>query len=116
MKVYSKQEVRALRRGPSLYAPVIVNFPSGRTMLFHDVEGGSIRIADDVTAADASYIWVPYQASQRSTASDAKQYTIKGSTGTAYTVTVRFKQWSCTCSGFGFRKRCKHFEQAKKLC
>ena len=49
MKVYTKQEVKAMRRGPSLYAPVIVNFLSGRTMLFHDAEGGSIRIADDVT-------------------------------------------------------------------
>lgn len=115
MKVYTKQEVRAMRRGPSLYAPVIVNFPSGRTMLFHDAAGGSIRIADDVTSEDSTFIWVPYQATQRSIATDAKQYTIKGSTGTLYTVTVRFKQWSCTCSGFGFRKRCKHVEQAKQL-
>ena len=115
MKIYTKQEVRAMRRGPSLYAPVIVNFPSGRTMLFHDAAGGSIRIADDVTSEDSTFIWVPYQATQRSIATDAKQYTINGSTGTPYTVTVRFKQWSCTCSGFGFRKRCKHVEQAKQL-
>lgn len=115
MKVYTKQEVRAMRRGPSLYAPVIVNFLSGRTMLFHDAEGGSIRIADDVTPEDASHIWVRYQATQRDIPTDHKQFTIKGSTGTAYTVTVRFKQWSCTCSGFGFRKRCKHVEQAKQL-
>ena len=115
MKVYTKQEVRAMRRGPSLYAPVIVNFISGRTMLFHDAEGGSVRIADDVTAEDASYIWVRYQAKQRDIPTDTRQFTIKGSTGTAYTVIVRFKQWSCTCSGFGFRKRCKHVEQAKQL-
>ena len=115
MKVYTKQEVRAMHRGPSLYAPVIVNFISGRTMLFHDAEGGSVRITDDVTVEDASYIWVGYQAKQRDILTDNKQFTIKGSTGAAYTVTVRFKHWSCTCSGFGFRKRCKHVEQAKQL-
>ena len=65
VKVYTKDEVRSLRRGPSLYPPVIVNFLSGRTMLFHDTEGGSIRIADDVTADDSSSIWVRYQPGQK---------------------------------------------------
>lgn len=30
-----------------------------------------------------------------------------------YTVTYEKNQWYCTCTGFGFRRRCKHIENAK---
>ena len=113
VKVYTKDEVRSLRRGPSLYPPVIVNFLSGRTMLFHDTEGGSIRIADDVTADDSSSIWVRYQPGQK-TLNGNVQFNIASTSGSAYTVTLQDNQWSCTCAGFGFRKRCRHLEEAKQ--
>ena len=113
VKVYTKDEVRSLRRGPSLYPPVIVNFLSGRTMLFHDTEGGSIRIADDVTADDSSSIWVRYQPGQK-TLNGNVQFNIASTSGSAYTVTLQDNRWSCTCAGFGFRKRCRHLEEAKQ--
>lgn len=113
VKVYTKDEVRSLRRGPSLYPPVIVNFLSGRSMLFHDTEGGSIRIADDVTAEDSSSIWVRYQPGQK-TLNGNVQFNIASSSGSTYTVTLQDNRWSCTCAGFGFRKRCRHLEEAKQ--
>lgn len=36
---------------------------------------------------------------------------VKGSRGTNYTVSLRQGQWSCTCPGFGWRRRCKHIEE-----
>ena len=36
---------------------------------------------------------------------------VKGSKGTEYTVNLRQGQWSCTCPGFGWRRRCKHVEE-----
>lgn len=112
-QIYSKQQVRSLKRGESLYPPIIVNFISGRVMLFHDVEGGKIRIADDVTPDDANFIWKRRQFKQRAFNGDA-QYQIASSSGSTYTVTLQNARWSCTCAGFGFRKRCRHLEQAKQ--
>lgn len=112
-RIYSKQQVRSLKRGESLYPPIIVNFISGRVMLFHDAEGGKIRIADDVTPDDADFIWVKRQFKQRVFNGDA-QYQIASSSGSTYTVTLQNNNWACTCAGFGFRKRCRHLEQAKQ--
>jgi len=111
--IHSKQQVRSMRRGESLFPPIIVNFITGRTMIFHDAEGGSIRVAEDVTAEDANAIWIRRQFKQRVFNGDA-QYQIASSSGSTYTVTLQNARWSCTCAGFGFRKRCRHLEQAKQ--
>jgi len=37
-----------------------------------------------------------------------KTFTVKGSKGDTYTVTVNSGKSHCTCSGFQFRKSCKH--------
>ena len=36
---------------------------------------------------------------------------VKGSRGADYRVSLRQGQWSCTCPGFGWRRRCKHVEE-----
>ena len=40
--------------------------------------------------------------------SDIKVYTVAGSKGNTYTVTAGPKSITCDCSGFQFRKSCKH--------
>jgi len=42
---------------------------------------------------------------------DAKTWTVKGSKGDSYTVSKVSTKWSCTCSGFQFRKMCKHVKE-----
>lgn len=40
---------------------------------------------------------------------------VKASKGNIYyKVESRANQWSCTCTGFGFRRKCKHVEQVKQ--
>lgn len=43
--------------------------------------------------------------------SAVKTFTIKGSKGDVYTVTVDSGKSHCTCSGFQFRKSCKHVKE-----
>jgi len=43
--------------------------------------------------------------------SAVKTFTVKGSKGDTYTVTVNSGASHCTCSGFQFRKSCKHVKE-----
>jgi hypothetical protein len=40
-----------------------------------------------------------------------KSWTVTGSKGDVYTVTQTGTRWNCTCSGFQFRKACKHVKE-----
>lgn len=41
---------------------------------------------------------------------NTKTWQIAGSKGAIYTVTRKFNRYSCTCTGFQFRKHCKHID------
>ena len=38
-------------------------------------------------------------------------WTVAGSKGSEYTVSLELGTWSCSCSGFKFRNRCRHVEE-----
>lgn len=38
-------------------------------------------------------------------------FIVDGSKGSKYTVTKNKNTWSCSCTGFGFRKTCKHITE-----
>ena len=40
-----------------------------------------------------------------------ESWQVTGSRGSSYTVSLRQGQWSCSCPGFGWRRRCKHVEE-----
>jgi hypothetical protein len=46
--------------------------------------------------------------------STARTIMVQGSTGKSYTLTEQGKSWTCTCSGFSFRGKCKHLESVPK--
>jgi len=115
-KIYTKEEIRSMKRGPSLFPPIIVNFLSGRTMIFHDKEGGSVRITEDVTPEDSSYIWVRLEEHREAQPfTGGKTFDIPSSKGSSYTVILHShnNSWTCSCPGFGFRRRCRHVDEAK---
>jgi len=43
-----------------------------------------------------------------------KTWIVKGSKGDCYTVTKSDNKLTCTCTGFQFRRRCKHLDVASK--
>lgn len=49
-----------------------------------------------------------------STSKPAISATVAGSKGNLYNVSFSDDSWHCTCSGFAFRKDCKHIEQVTK--
>lgn len=48
-----------------------------------------------------------------STTPTNESWTVQGSNGSTYTVTLDRGGYECTCPGFQFRRSCKHVEQKK---
>lgn len=46
------------------------------------------------------------------TKSDIKTFKVKGSKGDEYVVTIGNGKMNCTCSGFQFRRNCKHVKES----
>jgi hypothetical protein len=42
---------------------------------------------------------------------DTQIWTVDGSRGSKYTVVRTRNKWTCTCSGFQFRKSCRHIQE-----
>jgi len=42
-----------------------------------------------------------------------KVWSIEGSKGSLYTIKLSDGAYSCTCPGFGFRRKCRHIEGVK---
>jgi uncharacterized Zn finger protein len=45
---------------------------------------------------------------------EGRVWTVKGSKGDEYKVSELNGNWSCTCSGFKFRGKCKHEESVRQ--
>lgn len=41
-------------------------------------------------------------------------WTVTGSKGDSYTVSLDAGRWSCTCPGHGFRHKCRHVDEISK--
>jgi hypothetical protein len=92
--------------------PSIISLPSGRHAVY---PGGSwYPISDDVTLEDVQSRWSKWQPEQnKKQQTDQNQWHISGSKGNTYTVMLEAGRWSCTCAGFGFRRKCRHVEEIK---
>lgn len=49
--------------------------------------------------------------SLREVNTDVRTFEVSGSKGNKYTVTSSSRGWTCTCTGFQFRKQCKHIAE-----
>jgi hypothetical protein len=44
---------------------------------------------------------------------NGQTWTVSGSKGDQYTVSLNGSRWSCTCPGHGFRGRCRHVDELR---
>jgi hypothetical protein len=76
--------------------------------------GGTwIHIPNDMTFDEVQLGWVDLRPVVKKSNDIYKE--VKSSKGkTTYKVSFRSGSWGCTCSGFGFRRKCTHIESVKK--
>ena len=99
--------------------PVIVKMPpcladtaSGR----YAISGSTwIRVPDDTRFEDLDKYMV-YERKAPVSPPDAsvRSWAVVGSKGAHYTVRANQGRYTCSCPGFGWRRKCKHIEQVKK--
>jgi hypothetical protein len=93
----------------SMWHPTIIKGVQGRYAVF-----GSkwFRVDDSFTFEDALKHWEPER--KKAVTPKENSWKVKNSKGNGY-YTVSFNSvWNCTCTGFGFRRDCKHVQQIKK--
>lgn len=56
----------------------------------------------------------PVKSTKKTAKNKTKTFSVEGSKGKKYTVTLDGNQASCTCPGFQFRKTCKHVTEILK--
>lgn len=52
-----------------------------------------------------------FQVEEKEARPVGRNWTVEGSKGNEYTVSLELGTWTCTCSGFKFRNRCRHVEE-----
>lgn len=97
------------------WPPLLANMPSGR----YAISGGTwLRVPED-TAFEDLHLWMVVKPLESAPAPTAGQtWTVRGSKGDEYTVTQSASDsrqifFSCTCVGYGYRRKCKHIEGIK---
>ncbi len=72
-----------------------------------------VPVPDGTTREDLPrYMVVKRPEAAVSPLSDSWQ--VQGSKGNTYTVRSQGGQWTCTCAGFGWRRKCRHVAEKKE--
>jgi len=74
-----------------------------------------IEVPPETTREDLDkyFTWEPYRPPESASSGSDGSWTVTGSKGAQYTVRRRQEAWTCSCPGFGFRRRCKHVTNMK---
>lgn len=93
----------------SQYPPIVVNTGFKHFLI---LDGKWMQVDSSFTLEDGYKLWERPQASKKTI---QKTWQVKSSRNNElYTVKCDNGAWSCTCTGFGFRRDCKHIQSVKQ--
>ena len=114
--VYTPDTINQIPKHESLLPPIIANFPSGKIAVFTN-GGGNYKVSDDVTLEHIHSRWIKWKSKSQEKLNipgDVKTWNIESSKpGNFYEVKYQNKSFSCTCPGFGFRRKCRHITEVQ---
>ena len=98
--------------------PIKVTWPP---MLYTDTRGQKwaisgqhwVEVPDDITLDRVGEYMVVDDRFTPPQLAEVLTYDVIGSKGNTYTVTNDRGSWTCTCAGFGFRRKCRHITEIK---
>ena len=98
--------------------PIKVTWPP---MLYTDTRGQKwavsgqhwVEVPDDMTLDRVGQYMVVDDRFTPPQLAEVLTYDVVGSKGNTYMVTNDRGNWTCTCAGFGFRRKCRHITEIK---
>ena len=96
----------------SMLNPAIFKSPkTGKTFIIAGSQPW-IEVPEGTTLADVQ--WNPtHEPEKGASTAPNKIFEVEGSKGNMYTVKCNDGEWTCTCPGYGFRRRCRHINEKK---
>jgi len=90
-------------------------------MLYTDMSGQKwavsgehwIEVPDTLTLGEVGKYMITEQRETPAVSRAVRSYEVQGSKGNTYTVIDNGGTWTCSCPGFGWRRKCKHVEAQK---
>ncbi len=97
--------------------PVEVSMPPAlfrsHTGIHYGIAGSVwIEVPDDTTLDGLSKYMV-YKPREVAPVAGENSWSVKGSKGNVYTVKLSQGVYSCSCPGYGFRRKCRHITEIK---
>jgi len=98
--------------------PIVVTW---NPMLYTDRSGQKwavsgqhwVEVPETLTLDEVGKYMVVRERESAPQSAEVRAYGVQGSKGNTYTVTDNGGTWTCTCPGFGWRRKCKHVEAQK---
>jgi len=98
-------------------SPVEVDIPpalfTSQTGIRYGVAGSIWVEVPDSTTFDELSEYMVYKPRKVQVVADDQVWSVKGSKGNIYTVKLSNGSYSCTCAGYGFRRKCRHIDGVK---
>jgi hypothetical protein len=98
--------------------PIIVSM---NPMLYTDMSGQKwavsgehwIEVPDTLTLGEVGKYMIVEHTEIPAQTGVVRSWQVQGSKGNTYTVSDNGGTWTCSCPGFGWRRKCKHVEAQK---
>lgn len=81
--------------------------------IWYGVAGSVWVEVPEGTTLDELGAYMTYKPRQLAPVSGENSWRVKGSKGNIYTVKLSDGAYSCSCPGFGFRRKCRHITEIK---
>ncbi len=98
-------------------SPVEVSVPpalyNSHTGILYGIAGSVWVEVPAGTTLDELSDYMVHNPRERQAAPGEKTWQVKGRKGNTYTVKLSDGMYSCTCAGYGFRRKCRHIEEIK---
>lgn len=98
----------------SLLPPTMVDLPSGRYFIITGhTHGGWYPVSKDFDFEKAAKGWSRVNTEKVEKALNQVWKVLNSKKNGHYEVSVSNGNWSCSCTGYGFRRKCRHIDEVK---